>query len=322
MPARYVVARIVAAVAITGGALALIPQTAHAGTGSSASATLQCEQIPASQWQTANWHVHVQADSSDVNGTLFGFFVDGVPANPQYVLPGQTFDTVLSSHDGNDTQIIVAANGIPLVTKTSELVCNPQTASAVFSCGQSGLEPQIDYTMTNPSPSNYLYTVNYSGGVQLFIPVTAGTKTATEALAQGVTYHATIDLYSNKVAEVSGFAQCGPQGTTTTTTIKPTTTTTSTTIPPTTTTTLPPTTTTTVVKQGTPPTTNTPTTSTTVAAKKAGDPPASSTSTTADPPAALPFTGGSSVPMGAAGFASVLFGAVVLVIVRRRSVRA
>src|SRR5437762_388146 len=129
MPARSVVLRVFAAVAVSAACLGIGSTAAHA-VNLSASATLQCEQIPGSQYKTAVWHVHLENNEPGPNGHLF--LVDSTDAFNNYAAnyylqPGETKDVTSQGIDGLGASLIVSSDLAVLLQTGTSTVCNPPT---------------------------------------------------------------------------------------------------------------------------------------------------------------------------------------------------
>jgi hypothetical protein len=327
MSVRSVVTRVGAAVALLAAGLTLATTSAHASP-QAVSASLQCDPIPGSQFNSANWHVHIAVDAGQAYGSLFNSFADFGAGESDYLTPGNTKDFTIDGRDGLGSHLVISVDGIITFDKIDTIVCNPPIATATFHCNEPNT-PYITYFINNPSPSTYNFVIHENGGVDIMKQLTASSTSLNEFVNKNTHYHATISQNGNTLATVDGDALCAAvDTTTTTTTVKPTTTTTTTVAQPTTTTTVPekvvgdttsttlPTTTTIA---GTP--TSDPTTSTTAAPAAVAAAPTTVAPAAASTSGQLPFTGSSSLPLGAVGFVLLGAGAIALAIQRRRSER-
>jgi hypothetical protein len=311
MPVRTLLTRVAIIAGCATAFVGVAAPAAHA-IPQSATATLECDPLPAGPWMTANWHIHLALDASAPYGYLFGIHADFNVGQNHYLLPGESLDVVEPGRDGLGSNLVVAADNFVL-QKIGTTVCNPPQAETNFTCGKTAADPSyLTYWMNNPSPSTYNFVVHESNGLDITKQLTANTATVIENVNKGTHYHGWIELNGVSWSGVEGDAICDapPTTTSTSTTTTPPTTTPPTTAPPTTTPLVPdPTTTTpsttpatTVAKAGGSADRTTSTTTAIAAHAAAADP-----TTVAAPTGQLPFTGSSSMPLGA--FALVLVGA-------------
>jgi hypothetical protein len=297
----------VAAVAVLG--VTGVP-AAHAVStvpGASATVSIECDPIPGSQFKSANWHIHMAVDAGQPSGKLFTAWADMGAGGPQYVLPGATFDMLIDARDGLGSHLIVSIDGIVVYEQIKTVVCNQSSATIGFSCGSDAAPPHLAFAITNFSPSTYNYVVHEANGVDAQVQLTANSKSIIEQLNPGQHYKASIEQNGATLTDLEGDASCGevPPTTAPPTTVPPTTVPTGDTTPTTVKTHKSGGTTTTVAVSHATASHDDPTTSTTAAAQ------AASTSEQ------LPFTGGSSLPLGLVGLISTLVGSGVLLLLRR-----
>ena len=210
------------------------------------------------------------------------------------LLKSETHDLVVHAPDGLPTHTLVTADGKTLIDETTTKQCNVPKAWAKFNCPTPGSQspPTISYWFGNNSDVPAVFSVHQNDGkvvTQTHFSLHNITIGWWEAVAEGEHYHGYVTIDGVTAASVEGVVDCVPDPTPPTTG------------PPT----VPPTTT---------PTTST---STTVVSQVApADPPTTTTTVTAT----LPFTGGSSIPLGLSGLGLVIVGSALLALRRRKPV--
>jgi hypothetical protein len=273
--------------------LAVAAPAAHASgpaqADPSASASIVCKPSQKIQWPS--FEVHMANSALAQASANFVVMINGFQDFQTVLAPGTTRDQQLQAGwDGLPNHLVVTANNVTVLDQSYTLRCNPLTAEITH----QGCE-----VISGKSMDAFRYSVtNYSNVHDLVVVHEYGGKTYTESnIAQfefndfapnGKAYDVWIDVNGVKKAELTGTANCAQ--------------------PPTTTTTQPPVTTTTVGSAQVDPPASTPTTAHHATTLAAGQ--------------TLPFTGGSSVPLGIAGFALVGGGSALLLGLRRRQTQA
>jgi hypothetical protein len=232
------------------------------------------------------WHVDLGNQAGASADAHFIVLVNGKTVEDKTLAPGasQSYD-IGAPADGFQTTIEVFANNAEIEGNTQTPLCNPPTAS-ITTQGCEVIEGKnmgrLWFSEVDHATKKSVFVERWTDGTDHVDDDVFESAQAVYA-ENGKPYDVWITIDGVKKAELTGTANCPP---------------------PTTTTTQPPVTTTTVKNAQADPPASTPTTvkpATTVAATQT-----------------LPFTGGSSLPLGIAGFALVGGGSALLLGLRRR----
>jgi hypothetical protein len=239
-----------------------------------------------------SWHVDLGNEAGASADAHFIVLVNAKTVEDKTLAPGQSQSYDIGAPaDGFQTTIEVFANNVEIEGNTQTPLCNPPTAS-ITAQGCEVIEGvnmgRLWFSELNYATKKSVFVAHWTDGTDHVNNNVYQSAQAVYAL-NGQPYDVWITIDGVKKAELTGTANCPP-------------------VPPTTTTTQPPVTTTTVRSAQVDPPASTPTTAhhaTTVAATQT-----------------LPFTGGSSLPLGIAGFALVGGGSALLLGLRRRQSQA